>query len=47
MAGAVSFPGAEVPVMQKARYALPVRMITLTEKREIKPYRWVHPDEER
>jgi hypothetical protein len=24
-----------------------VRMIKLTERREITPYKWVHPDEER
>ncbi|KRR03691.1 hypothetical protein CQ12_37855 [Bradyrhizobium jicamae] len=29
------------------RYKPPVRMIKLTERREITPYRWVHPDEER
>lgn len=29
------------------RYKPPVRMIKLTEQREITPYRWVHPDEER
>ena len=32
---------------RKGRYAPPVHMIKLTEKREITPYRWVHPDEER
>jgi hypothetical protein len=31
----------------KGRYAPPVRLIKLTEAREISPYRWVHPDEER
>jgi len=25
----------------------PVRMIKLTEARQIPPYKWVHPDEER
>jgi hypothetical protein len=30
-----------------ARYAPPVHMIELTETREITPYKWVHPDEER
>jgi hypothetical protein len=25
----------------------PVHMIKLTETREITPYKWVHPDEER
>src|SRR5438034_9433787 len=29
------------------RYKPPVRMIKLTEHREISPYKWVHPDEER
>ena len=28
---------------RKGRYAPPVHMIKLTEKREITPYRWVHP----
>jgi hypothetical protein len=28
------------------RYKPPVRMIKLTEQREIAPYKWVHPDEE-
>ena len=28
-------------------YKPPVRMIKLTEHREITPYKWVHPDEER
>jgi hypothetical protein len=32
---------------KKGRYAPPVRMIKLTEKREITPYNWVHPSEER
>jgi hypothetical protein len=32
---------------RKGRYAPPVHMIRLTEQREIAPYRWVHPDEER
>lgn len=31
----------------KLRYAPPVHMIKLTERREITPYKWVHPDEER
>jgi hypothetical protein len=31
----------------KGRYAPPVHMIKLTETREITPYLWVHPDEER
>jgi hypothetical protein len=32
---------------RKGRYAPPVHMIKLTERREITPYKWVHPDEER
>jgi hypothetical protein len=32
---------------RKGRYAPPVRMIKLTERREITPYKWVHPDEDR
>jgi len=32
---------------RKGRHAPPVHMIKLTEKREITPYFWVHPDEER
>src|ERR1700755_1610721 len=32
---------------RKGRYAPPVHMIKLTEAREITPYKWVHPDEER
>jgi hypothetical protein len=32
---------------RKGRYAPPVHMIKLTEQREITPYKWVHPDEER
>jgi hypothetical protein len=32
---------------RKGRYAPPVHMIKLTEEREITPYPWVHPDEER
>ena len=32
---------------RKARHAPPVHMIKLTEKREITPYLWVHPDQER
>jgi hypothetical protein len=31
----------------KPRHAPPVHMIRLTEQREITPYLWVHPDEER
>ena len=32
---------------RKGRYAPPVRMIKLTKRQEITPYKWVHPDEER
>jgi hypothetical protein len=28
------------------RYRPPVRMIKLTEQRDITPYKWVHPEEE-
>jgi len=31
----------------KGRYAPPVHLIKLTETREITPYKWVHPDEDR
>ena len=31
----------------KGRYAPPVHMIKLTERREITPYKWAHPDEDR
>jgi hypothetical protein len=31
---------------KKGRHAPPVHMIKLTQKREITPYRWVHPDED-
>jgi hypothetical protein len=33
--------------MHRERYAPPVHMIKLTQEREITPYKWVHPDEER
>ena len=36
-----------MPGGKKGRYAPPVHMIKLTETREITPYVWVHPDEER
>ena len=32
---------------RKGRYAPPVHMIRLTEKQQIAPCRWVHPNEER
>ena len=31
---------------RKGRYAPPVHMIKLTERQEITPYQWVHPNEE-
>jgi hypothetical protein len=36
-----------MPVVQKSAKSPPVHMIKLTETREITPYVWVHPDEER
>jgi uncharacterized protein YlaI len=32
---------------RKGRHAPPVHMIRLTDQREITPYVWVHPDDER
>jgi hypothetical protein len=32
---------------RRPRYSPPVRMIKLTEQRELSPYVWVHPSEER
>jgi hypothetical protein len=32
---------------RKGSFAPPVHMIKLTEEREITPYPWVHPEEER
>ena len=32
---------------RKGRYAPPVHLVKLTEAREITPYRWAHPDEDR
>jgi hypothetical protein len=32
---------------RQRRYMPPAHMIKLTETREITPYKWVHPDEER
>ena len=32
---------------RNGRYAPPVQIIKLTERQEITPYKWVHPDEER
>ena len=34
-------------VVQERLYAPPVHMIKLTREREITPYAWVHPAEER
>ena len=31
---------------RKGRHAPPVRMVKLTEAREITSYKWVHPDED-
>jgi hypothetical protein len=31
---------------RKGRYSPPVHMIRLTERREITPYKWAHPEEE-
>jgi hypothetical protein len=36
-----------MPILPDARYSRPVRMIKLTEAREITPYVWVHPDDDR
>src|SRR5258708_35076747 len=32
---------------KKGRYAPPVHMIRLTKMREIAPYAWIHPDDDR
>jgi hypothetical protein len=32
---------------RKGKYASPVHVLRLTEQREITPYVWVHPEEER
>jgi hypothetical protein len=34
-------------MLLKGDLSMPVHMIKLTETREITPYLWVHPDEER
>jgi hypothetical protein len=34
-------------IVQERPLRSPVHMIRLTEKQEITPYKWVHPDEER
>jgi hypothetical protein len=36
-----------MPVMPNAGYSPPAYIIKLTETREITPYVWVHPDDER
>jgi hypothetical protein len=38
---------AKMPVLSKGPPRTAVRMIKLTETREITPYKWVHPDEKR
>ena len=40
-------PSLKCRSCRQGRYAPPVHMIKLTETREITPYKWVHPDEER
>ena len=37
----------EVPVLPEGPVCPPVRMIKLTYRQKITPYRWVHPSEER
>jgi hypothetical protein len=39
-------PSLKCRSCRNGRYAPPVRMIRLSETREISPYLWVHPDEE-
>jgi hypothetical protein len=34
-------------VCKTGQYAPPVHMIKLTQEREITPYPWVHPDDDR
>jgi hypothetical protein len=36
-----------LPACRTRRYKPPVRMIKPTEQREITPYKWAYPDEER
>jgi hypothetical protein len=36
-----------MPSCRTPRYSPPVRMIKLTREREIDPFPWVHPDDER
>jgi hypothetical protein len=40
-------PSLKCRSCRKGRYAPPVYMIRLTETRQIAPYKWVRPDEER
>jgi hypothetical protein len=40
-------PSLKCRSCRKGGHAPTVRMIKLTEKQEITPYKWVHPDEER
>ena len=43
-------PSAQFPRARKGgkrRYRPPLHMIKLTERQEITPYNWVHPDDER
>jgi hypothetical protein len=54
MGAEIRAKGAREPARKAAReadraqaQAWLVRMIKLTETREITPYKWVHPDEER
>jgi hypothetical protein len=35
-----------MPFVPKRAFAPPVHMIRLTERQEIMPYKWVHPNEE-
>jgi hypothetical protein len=36
-----------MPIMPEGRYPPSVHMIRLTQEREITPYVWVYPDEDR
>jgi hypothetical protein len=38
---------AEMPVVQEGSPRAPVHLIKLTEKREITPYKWMNPGEDR
>ena len=39
--------GLGMPAVPNSRYSPPVHLIRLTTEREITPYVWVHPDDER